>query len=37
MPIVSIPSKRIEPVRLARMPMIAFSVVVRPAPLRPTF
>ena len=28
--------KRIEPVRLPMMPMIDFSVVVLPAPLRPS-
>src|SRR6185503_10738620 len=33
---VSLPSKRIEPVRFATMPMIDFSVVVLPAPLRPS-
>jgi hypothetical protein len=36
MPIVSTPSKVIEPRRLAMMPMIDFSVVVLPAPLRPS-
>src|SRR5579872_2872097 len=32
----SLPSKTTEPVRLRTMPMIAFSVVVLPAPLRPS-
>src|SRR3954468_17679310 len=35
-PIVSTPSKTIEPFRLGRMPMIDFMVVVLPAPLRPS-
>src|ERR1041384_8812574 len=34
-PISSLPRKRIEPARWPRMPMIARSVVVLPAPLRP--
>src|SRR5918993_2919191 len=34
-PIVSRPSKTTEPARLPMMPMIDFSVVVLPAPLRP--
>src|SRR6516162_9930935 len=34
--IVSVVPKRIEPVRLPMMPMIDFSVVVLPAPLRPS-
>src|SRR5687767_2318557 len=33
---VSTPSNRTEPLRLPRMPMIDFSVVVLPAPLRPS-
>ena len=33
---MSWPSKRIEPVRLPMMPMTDFSVVVLPAPLRPS-
>src|ERR1700731_2386815 len=33
---ISRPSKAIEPVRLPMMPMIDFSVVVLPAPLRPS-
>ena len=32
----SLPSKRTEPVRWPTMPMIDFSVVVLPAPLRPS-
>src|SRR5690242_19230203 len=36
MRIVSTPSKTIEPLRFARMPMIDFRVVVLPAPLRPS-
>ena len=35
-PISSLPSKRTEPVRWPTMPMIDFSVVVLPAPLRPS-
>ena len=35
-PISSRPSKRTEPVRWPTMPMIDFSVVVLPAPLRPS-
>ena len=35
-PIVSRPAKATEPLRLPTMPMIAFSVVVLPAPLRPS-
>ena len=34
-PMVSVPSKRMEPLRLLKMPMIDLSVVVLPAPLRP--
>ena len=34
-PTVSRPSKRTEPLRCSTMPMIAFSVVVLPTPLRP--
>src|SRR3954451_23675044 len=34
--IVSTPSKTIEPLRLPKMPMMDFSVVVLPAPLRPS-
>ena len=33
---ISVSLKRIEPVRLPMMPMIDFSVVVLPAPLRPS-
>src|ERR1700753_1315145 len=33
---ISLPSKRIEPVRLPMMPITDFSVVVLPAPLRPS-
>src|SRR5579859_3387138 len=33
---ISLPSKRIDPVRLPIMPMTDFSVVVLPAPLRPS-
>ena len=33
---ISLPLKRTEPVRLPTMPMIDFSVVVLPAPLRPS-
>ena len=33
---MSLSSKRIEPVRLPMIPMIDFSVVVLPAPLRPS-
>ena len=36
MPMISVSSKRIEPLRLPIMPMIDFSVVVLPAPLRPS-
>src|SRR5271167_2167136 len=35
-PISSLPSKLTDPVRLPTMPMIAFRVVVLPAPLRPS-
>src|SRR4051812_38830892 len=35
-PMSSLPSKRIEPCRRATMPMIDLSVVVLPAPLRPS-
>ena len=35
-PISSRPSKRTEPLRRPTMPMIDFSVVVLPAPLRPS-
>ena len=35
-PISSAPSKRTEPVRRRTMPMIDLSVVVLPAPLRPS-
>ena len=35
-PISSRPPNCTEPLRLPRMPMIAFSVVVLPAPLRPS-
>src|SRR5689334_8882588 len=34
--IVSTPSNEMEPLRLPRMPMIDFKVVVLPAPLRPS-
>ena len=33
---ISRPLKRTDPLRRATMPMIAFSVVVLPAPLRPS-
>src|SRR6185436_3495792 len=35
-PTVSLPSKVTEPVRFSTMPMTDFSVVVLPAPLRPS-
>ena len=35
-PTVSLPSNFAEPLRLPTMPMIDFSVVVLPAPLRPS-
>ena len=34
--VMSLPSKTIEPVRLPMMPITDFSVVVLPAPLRPS-